>query len=310
MDEEDNGAAEVLGGEPEPSPEDIELCSKPSIDRSVQIDELCRLLGVFKNYPNKRYPAKPEVVLVDMVVMAVRGCSSVVKARQDAAIAAGVAPLLVAVLTGPHLKDRETCLRTSQCLLGIMGKNDDAVAAFWVAGCKKAMEGVVAQARTRALAIWPRPWRSLLRTTTRHHRQRPTKYELLVIDRQGNYRGYVDQKGTFFNSRDETIGFLNMEANTAGSIDDEFLGCVQDQVVGDECVIENSSGDSIAILHLGSSRILDNQGSTVVEFEPSGKFCGNFGSSLGQLDGFSYKNIRVAALYLLFIDPGMLSEAG
>ena len=100
---------------------------------------------MFKNYPNKRFPAKPEVVLVDKVVMAVRGCSSVIKARQDAAVAAGAAPLLVAVLTGPHLKDRETCLRTAQCLLGIMGKNEGAVAAFREAGCKEAMEGVLAQ---------------------------------------------------------------------------------------------------------------------------------------------------------------------
>ena len=143
--EAEAAAAEATEGEPEPSPEDIELCSKPSIDRSVKIDELCRLLGVFKDYPNQRFPAKPEVVLVDKVVMAVRGCSSVIKARQDAAVAAGAAPLLVAVLTGPHLKDRETCLRTAQCLLGIMGKNEGAVAAFREAGCKEAMEGVLAQ---------------------------------------------------------------------------------------------------------------------------------------------------------------------
>jgi hypothetical protein len=135
-------AVDAAGG---PSAEDIAMCSKPSIDRSVKIDELCRLLTVFAEHPNVRYPAKPEVVLVDKVVMAVRGCSSVIKQRQDAAIAAGVAPLLVAVLTGPHLTDRETCLRTSQCLLGIMGKNDDAVSAFKEAGCKEAMEAVIGQ---------------------------------------------------------------------------------------------------------------------------------------------------------------------
>ena len=66
--------------------------------------------------------------------MAIRGCSSVIKARQDAAIAAGVAPLLTEVIGGVHATDRETCLRTAQCILGICGKNDDASSAFKAAG--------------------------------------------------------------------------------------------------------------------------------------------------------------------------------
>eukprot|EP01047_Picozoa_sp_COSAG01_P041371 COSAG01_NODE_3546_length_5949_cov_2.806700_3_plen_396_part_00 len=57
----------------EPSDEDKATCSHFSgIDRAVKIDELLRLLNVFKAYPNTRYPAKPEVVLVDKVVMAIR----------------------------------------------------------------------------------------------------------------------------------------------------------------------------------------------------------------------------------------------
>lgn len=66
--------------------------------------------------------------------MALRGCSSVIKARQDAAIAAGVAPLLTELVGGVHATDRETMLRTAQCLLGICDKNPEACAAFKEAG--------------------------------------------------------------------------------------------------------------------------------------------------------------------------------
>jgi hypothetical protein len=133
----------------EPSDEDKTKFEGPkgewrmSIDRSVKIDELLRLLNVFKGHKNTRYPAKPETVYVDKVVMAIRGCSSVIKTRQDAAVAAGVVGPLVEVLTGVHLEDRETCLRTVQCVLGICGKNDDAIAAFKSAGAGEALAAIV-----------------------------------------------------------------------------------------------------------------------------------------------------------------------
>ena len=40
-------AAEESSEVPQPSDEDKEICSKPSIDRGVKIDELVRLLNVF-----------------------------------------------------------------------------------------------------------------------------------------------------------------------------------------------------------------------------------------------------------------------
>ena len=116
-----------------------------SIPRTIKIDELLTLLNKFKGYANTRYPAKPETIYVDKVVMAIRGCSSVIKKRQDDAVAAGVVGPLVEVLTGVHLTDRETCLRTTQCILGICGKNEDAVAAFKAAGATEAFAAITAQ---------------------------------------------------------------------------------------------------------------------------------------------------------------------
>ena len=116
-----------------------------TVPRSVEIQELLRLLNGFKGYANTRYPKKPETVYVDKIVMAIRGCSSVVKSRQQAALDAGVVGPLVEVLTGVHLKDRETCLRTTQCIMGICGKNEVATAAFQAAGVVAAMAAVMNQ---------------------------------------------------------------------------------------------------------------------------------------------------------------------
>jgi hypothetical protein len=75
--------------------------------------------------------------------MAVRACSSIIKNRQDAAVAAGAVPLLVAVLSGCHQSDKETCLRTSQCVIGMADKNPDVQAAFRDTGAVSALESVV-----------------------------------------------------------------------------------------------------------------------------------------------------------------------
>jgi hypothetical protein len=42
----------------------------------------------------------------------------------------GVVSPMIEVLTGIHLEDKETCLRTCQCVLGICGNNEEATAAF------------------------------------------------------------------------------------------------------------------------------------------------------------------------------------
>ena len=142
------GETKVTELSSEPSAEDKTPFEGPkgewrmAVPRTIKIDELLRLLHVFKNYKNTRWPAKPEAVYVDKVVMAIRGCSSVIKKRQDAAVEAGVVEPLVQVLTGVHLEDRETCLRTVQCVLGICGKNESATEAFKEAGAGAALNAV------------------------------------------------------------------------------------------------------------------------------------------------------------------------
>lgn len=138
--------------------------------------------------------------------------------------------------------------------------------------------------------------------------QIPSEFEMIIRDRYREYKGYIAPDGTCFNACDETIGYINIEDGTAGDKSEQLLGSIIDQLVEDECVVENASGDRLASVNLGSSRILDNQGSTIAEFDATGHVVGNHGSSLCHVEGFNFGKIRTAALYMLFIEPTLLKE--
>lgn len=84
----------------------------------------------------------PDEWYVGNIASTLRGISSVVPARQNAAVAAGVAPDLVEALAA-HLDERETCLRLAQCIMAIAGKNEDAQTVFKQAGAEKAVKACV-----------------------------------------------------------------------------------------------------------------------------------------------------------------------
>jgi hypothetical protein len=147
---EEAGAATEPAAEEEapaagPSEEDIATCSGITVDKAAGITELVRLLNVFKNVPSPDLGTMKEQRYCGKVVDAIRSCSSVVAARQDAAIAEGVAAPMVEVLTGVHLEDRETCMRVARCIDGICMKNEAASTAFSAAGGKAALEAVIAK---------------------------------------------------------------------------------------------------------------------------------------------------------------------
>ena len=152
-----------------------------SIPRIVELDRLLILLEQFKNYENVRWPAKPEQVYCDKVVMAIRGCSSITKNRQDEAIRKGAAKPLVEVLTGVHLDDRETCLRTTQCILGICTKNEKAVESFRAAGAGAALRAVLYQHRDSNSKDFQRAVALFLKDADKHSEHSRLEDELELI---------------------------------------------------------------------------------------------------------------------------------
>jgi len=142
----------------------------------------------------------------------------------------------------------------------------------------------------------------------RHEPPDDAEVFITVKDRFGDYRGYIAEDGECVNNRDKTIGYINREDYTAGSREEEYLGCLQDQISGDECVVEDAMDERCGMVHLGHATIKDNQGSTVAEIHGNGIVVGNQGSQLGEFEGFTFNEIRTVGLYMMLIDPGMLNE--
>ena len=62
------------------------------------------------------------------------------------------------------------------------------------------------------------------------------------------------------------------------------------------------------IVDLGHGYLKDHQHTTVAEVDKRGCVSGHSGSYLGQFHPFSYHDMKLLGLYLMLIDPGMLSE--
>jgi hypothetical protein len=61
-------------------------------------------------------------------------------------------------------------------------------------------------------------------------------------------------------------------------------------------------------LDLGTCYLKDTYDVTVGEVKSTGVVTGHAGSFLGEFEKFEYKHLRVLAIYLMLIDPGMLTE--
>jgi len=128
---------------------------------------------------------------------------------------------------------------------------------------------------------------------------RPCKFT--IRDRMNDYRGCITEDGECYNNAGTLIGFVSEPE--AGNVDNEFFGLIR----SDE-VIENALGEPIGTLDPGRAYLIDKNGSTVAEMQGTGEVRGHAGTYLGQFEGFDYHDMRTVALYLLLVDPGMLSE--
>ena len=63
----------------------------------------------------------------------------------------------------------------------------------------------------------------------------------------------------------------------------------------------------VATVDLSSSRLVGPGGSTMAEIAPDGRVLGPLSQQLGSVRPFSYSRQDLAALYLLFLDPELIS---
>jgi len=140
----------------------------------------------------------------------------------------------------------------------------------------------------------PRPVKPLLTAPDRECR-------FNIRDRNNDYRGCITDDGECYNNVGELIGLLN--DTEAGTPDSEYLGCIRS-----DDVIEDAAERMAGRLDTGKAWIQDAQGTTVCEIRGTGEVFGHSCTYLGQFEPFSYRDMRTIAMYLLLVDPGMLSE--
>jgi len=126
---------------------------------------------------------------------------------------------------------------------------------------------------------------------------------LNIRDRYNNYRGYVSAGGICYNNRDQIIGYIDAASGQVDTRDEEYLGYIRQ-----DNVIENAVNEKLGEVDLGRAIIKNERGTTVAEFDNTGSVSGHVGTYLGQFEGFTYRELKIVALYLLLVDPGMLNE--
>lgn len=132
--------------------------------------------------------------------------------------------------------------------------------------------------------------------------------QFCVYDRVGNYRSCFCLDGSVRNNRDELLGYLNLETLQAGSASEDFLGeLLSESPSEDELCARGPFDEFCAVVDLSKARLADRANSTLAEFTRMGEVISNDGLRLGRFEPFTYNDVRTAALYLLFLDPGMLS---
>ena len=129
-----------------------------------------------------------------------------------------------------------------------------------------------------------------------------------ILDRYKDYRGCITQDGTCYNAANEVIGYIDFETQQAGSVDSEYLGICKPYTTSHNFVIEDDLEQVLGIMDRGQARIVDSEGSTVVEMNGAGEVSGHFGSYLGQFSPFTYREMQFVALWMLIIDCGMINE--
>mmetsp|Transcript_24701 Transcript_24701/g.77457 ORF Transcript_24701/g.77457 Transcript_24701/m.77457 type:complete len:239 (-) Transcript_24701:176-892(-) len=131
---------------------------------------------------------------------------------------------------------------------------------------------------------------------------------LTIRDRFRDFRAFVSEDGVCTSSVGDIIGYINADGGEAGSVDEELLGYLEGSAFTNILTIKDASGEVCGTLDQGTTLARDCSGRTVAELRATGEVFGHAGAFLGAFEGYTHGDMRMAALYLMLIDPGMLNE--
>lgn len=149
---------------------------------------------------------------------------------------------------------------------------------------------------------------------------------MVLTDRDRFFRSYItSREGQCFNNRGELIGVINRRDGTAASTQG-YLGCVQcvyrsrtrpdhlqDSFLVYDCQELHAATLDVFAGERGSGptvRVMDSERNLRAVVASDGAISGANGEKLGVADGYSVDDVRVLALFLTLVDPGMLGRRG
>ena len=118
-----------------------------------------------------------------------------------------------------------------------------------------------------------------------------------VVGATGELIAYIEHDGTVGDAKQEYLG----EVTAPGHGATDNMGYVTRPGADDD-----SKDELVALVDYGRGVVRDAQGSTVAEIGRGGDVLGHWGATCGRLDGFEYRLLRVAAAYLVLVDPAFV----
>jgi hypothetical protein len=137
----------------------------------------------------------------------------------------------------------------------------------------------------------------------------PDEVLFSIIDREKNYRSCIHKDGTVTNNRGQCIGYVNARDMQAGTADEQYLGLVLEDQFNNVYQVRDAADELCGTIDMGTATIRDSVGATVADFQSNGVVKHNNGTYLGQFLGMKdFHHMITQTLYLMLIDPGMLSD--
>ena len=126
---------------------------------------------------------------------------------------------------------------------------------------------------------------------------------LNIRDRMREYRSYIDGDGACYDKYGQVIGYINLDDWQVGSPDMEYWGSINSSNM-----VMDKDDERAGSLDPGRAYVMNAQGSTVLELDNAGYGSGHAGANVCEFEGFTFKNMKLVALYALLVDPGICDD--
>jgi hypothetical protein len=130
--------------------------------------------------------------------------------------------------------------------------------------------------------------------------------QFTAYDALGHLRTKLMIDGSVINAQGNLLAYIEADG-TVGAPDLDYVGEVTAPSDASLGFITDRNDELVGQVDYGQALIRDANGSTIASFTRNGDVCGHTGARCGTLDGFSFEQLRMAAAYLILVDPDYLN---